>query len=118
MSQQDPTFWSEGLPKAFDPADLERVAEDPVTLIAGSTFLPGTTDADGNVEAEIFPLEDGRVALLAFSSLNSLVSCMGRAQPWVAIKSELPVERLQMMTRADVIIWDTELPPEIRRTEV
>ncbi|OLZ46602.1 hypothetical protein BS329_30510 [Amycolatopsis coloradensis] len=67
---------------------------------------------------EIFPLEDGRSALLAFSSLNCLVSCMGQAQPWIAVKAELPVERLQMMAHADLIIWDTELPPESRRTEV
>jgi hypothetical protein len=117
MRQQDRTFWEEGLPHAFDPAELECADADPVTLIAGATFLPGTSNADGNAEAEIFSLEDGRLALLSFSSLDRLVSCMGQAQPWIAIKSDFPVERLQMMARVDVVIWDAELPPEIRRSE-
>lgn len=117
MNQEKRTFWEEGLPDAFDPAELTRVDDDPITLVAGSTFLPGTSDADGNAAAEIFSLEDGRLALLAFSSLDRLVSCMGKAQPWVAIKSDFPVERLQMMARADIVLWDTELPLEVRRSE-
>ncbi|RZS41129.1 hypothetical protein EV193_103448 [Herbihabitans rhizosphaerae] len=72
-------------------------------------------NAEDEVVLELRPLDDGRVAMLIFTSLDQLVHGCGENQPWVAVQANtLPT--MQVYTEADLVMVDAELPHELRRT--
>jgi len=73
---------------------------------------PETTAPD--VIAEYYLLEDGRVALLAYTALDRLVSCCGSNQPWV-LTPTAKLDELDRIRPYDVILLDTEIPAAHRR---
>lgn len=80
-----------------------------------TAYVPSQRLREGDTEAtlELRNTEDGRVAMLAFSSLEQLVGCCGEAQPWVALPLDR-VDNLRELSGADVTLWDLELPAELR----
>lgn len=78
-------------------------------------YIPCRTVRDGDQEAylELRPLEDGRLAMLAYSSLDHLIAGCGEVQPWVAIPRH-HVSEYENQSGSDVVVWDTELPEELR----
>lgn len=78
-------------------------------------YVPCRRVQQGDQEAylELRPMEDGRVAMLAYSSLDHLLEGCGEAQPWVAIRPS-NVSEYESQSGADMVIWDTALPEELR----
>lgn len=70
-----------------------------------------------DIEVELRPLEDGRVALLAYSALDRLVACCGDAQPWALLPASA-VDEVAEGTPFDVVLLDIELPEELRHATV
>lgn len=70
-------------------------------------------EGDQDAYLELRPLEDGRVAMLAYSSLDHLVAGCGAAQPWLAVPPRY-VSECESRSGADVVVWDTELPAELQ----
>lgn len=108
--------------QAQDPAgpidpEVLGVDQPAVPVRLGSTFLPAQQTPDGarEVNVEIRSLQDGLTALFAYSSLPRLVDCCGPAQPWVEVAPGR-VHEVQRLAAVDVVIWDAELPAELRQT--
>lgn len=112
--------WDDGLVREQDvaqPAVIgpERAGQEAgedlqQSWIPGAGWLPG----DEVFLAESWELTDGQTALLAYSSLESLVECCGEKQPW----AQIPVTELDELlnrTTASVVLWDHALPPEQRQ---
>lgn len=81
-------------------------------------FLPAEriTDPNQPVTLELRALTDGTTAMLAYTSLESLVTGCGEGQPWIAVEGH-SVEDLQQRSAADVVLWDAAVPVEQRRLE-
>jgi hypothetical protein len=65
------------------------------------------------VFAELRRLSDGRLALLAYTSLPELVGCCGEHQSWVSFPASW-LERLREKCRFDAVALNLPLPPEAR----
>ena len=78
-------------------------------------YVPSQRVRRGDTEAtlELRNTEDGRVAMLAFTTLERLVAGCGESQPWVAVPGDR-VDGLQRLSGADVTLWDVPVPPEVR----
>lgn len=78
-----------------------------------TVFVPSTrvSAGDGSVSLEFRQLADGRTAMLAYTSLERLVSGCGPAQPWVSIRAERLTE---LREHFDLVLVDTELPEGLR----
>lgn len=74
---------------------------------------PGATE----VTVELRRTDDARLAVLAYSSLQSLVECCGESQPWVSLPPE-KITEVVGESQADVVLWDSHLPGEQRRDTV
>lgn len=70
--------------------------------------------SDEQVALELRHTVDGRLAMLAYSSLDFLVAGCGEAQPWVAVPAERVTE-LQRLSGAETVLWDVALFPDQRR---
>lgn len=81
-------------------------------------FVPTQRMRPGDTEftVEMRTLVDGRLALLTYSSLESLVECCGPAQPWAEVPAER-LEGLRAMVEAAVVLVDTPLEDEFRHTD-
>lgn len=69
---------------------------------------------DSEATVELRQLEDGRLAVLAYSSLDALVGNCGELQPWVSLPSD-KVAEIQQQSGADLVIWDAALPEDQRK---
>lgn len=69
---------------------------------------------DENTTLKVATTAEGERAALAYSSLEHLVRCCGDRHPWVAFKIER-IDALSSVAKADVLLWNQELPPELRR---
>lgn len=80
-------------------------------------YIPCRCVQEGDQDAflELRPLEDGRVAMLAYSSLDHLVAGCGEAQPWLAVPPRY-VSEYENQSGADVVVWDTALPEELQHS--
>ncbi|WP_020495294.1 SAV_915 family protein [Sciscionella marina] len=69
------------------------------------------TSPDDEVVLELRRIDQGRLAVMAYSSLDALVECCGGQQPWVATT---PAELDDWVRRseADGFLWDAEIPEE------
>lgn len=68
---------------------------------------------DREARVELRQESEGRLVMLAYSSLEELVRACGEMQPWIAV----PIDRVsgvQQDTGAELVLWDTELPVELR----
>lgn len=73
-------------------------------------YVPCKPVAKGSteVELELRTTEDDELALVVYSDLETLVSCCGEVQPWLAIPAD-QVEALAAQAEADFIARDVEL---------
>lgn len=89
----------------------------PSTLYLPTGTPTGRPEADHNTAAsiELRHTDDGKVALIAFSSLDLLVECCGRFQAWVLVSTKhLP--KIHAARPYDVIVLDSPLPKGLRYT--
>jgi hypothetical protein len=99
---------SNGWPET-PPDGSQPVAQ--VVYLPAKRYRPGDTTA----QFELRYLDDGRPALLAYSSLDLLVAGCGDAQPWVAVRLETAdgLDQLAQICGA-VALWDVNIPAEAR----
>lgn len=80
-------------------------------------YVPCAGHGSAGQEAgvELRRLDDGRVALLAYTALDRLVQGCGPFQPWVMIETEAlgEIDRSQPY---DVIVLDAVIPEQLRWT--
>ena len=89
----------------------------PSTLYLPTGPPTGRPGDDHNTAAsiELRTTGDGKVGLVAFSSLDLLVECCGRFQAWVLVSTKhLP--KIHAARPYDVVILDWPLPKERRYT--
>lgn len=70
-------------------------------------------EGDKEATVSLRRLEDGRLAVLAYTSLDALVAACGNLQPWASMPSDSVME-LQSQSGADLVLWDEALPPDQR----
>lgn len=96
----------------------ELIVGGPGASAVGDTaFVPTEAElspGDENAMVTLVTTVDGGLAVLAYSSLEHLVRCCGDRHPWVAFRTE-NIDALPGVTGADVLLWNEELPPELRR---
>ncbi|RRO17640.1 hypothetical protein EIL87_10220 [Saccharopolyspora rhizosphaerae] len=80
-----------------------------MTYIASKPFAAGQEQA----LLELQPMPGRRLAIMAYSSLQSLESACGPNQPWVTIPAGLVAEA-RRQSGADTICLDTPLPTYLR----
>ncbi|MEB3371931.1 SAV_915 family protein [Saccharopolyspora mangrovi] len=71
------------------------------------------TSSDADATISMRELEDGRVAILVYTSLESLVVHCGDLQPWASVLPD-QLGDIQARSGADMVAWDEPLPPEQR----
>lgn len=86
--------------------------------LPNALFLPTakTPKNFGSAEIELRKTTDGKMALVAFSSVQRLVECCGPHQPWALVKSE-HLGRVYQTQPYDMILLDSDLPKELRHRE-
>jgi SseB protein N-terminal domain len=62
---------------------------------------------------ELRRLTDGRLALLAYTSLRELVAACGQHQPWIAVPAKWLV-RMQHECRFETVALNMDIPAELR----
>jgi len=79
-------------------------------------YLPCAESVSDPVDAvpDLRFLSDGRIALLAYTALDRLVSCCGAAQPWLVVPAHL-LSRFREVYSWDVLVLDIEIPEHERR---
>jgi hypothetical protein len=78
-------------------------------------YLPCTEQhaSDGNITVELRQTRDGRMALMAYSALDRLMSCCGDAQPWVVVPTT-NLDKLQQAQPFELVLLDVTIPEEHR----
>ncbi|MFC4082488.1 SAV_915 family protein [Amycolatopsis samaneae] len=85
--------------------------------LPAALYLPTseTPKDHSGASIELRRTPDGRTALVAFTSLDQLVSCCGEHQPWARVATEdLPA--IHRARPYDVIVLDSPLPEGLRHT--
>ena len=82
----------------------------PVLYLPCRPTIPGESP-----QVELRTLEDGRLALLAYTALDRLARCCGDHQPWTLMETG-HLSTLREQARYDVVLLDQELPAEVRHT--
>ncbi|WP_083666695.1 SAV_915 family protein [Saccharomonospora sp. CUA-673] len=79
-------------------------------------FLPSERVQYGDEEAtvELRRLEDGRLVVLAYTSLESLVEGCGEGQPWLSVRSDY-LQQIVVDSGATEVLWNAVLPDDQRR---
>jgi hypothetical protein len=114
--------WEERSPFEVDDVAATAVVEVPrqaAEASAGETvYVPSQRLSAGAaaVAPEVRHLDDGRLALLVYSTLELLVAGCGKAQPWMAVRLERPgsVDELARLAGAEVVLRDVEVPVGLR----
>ncbi|MDG3009193.1 SseB family protein [Rhodococcus sp. D2-41] len=80
-----------------------------------AVFVPAEPIGEGDAQARVQmrTLSDGRLALLAYTSLPLLVAGCGSDQGWMGIPQAW-VESLRVQVGAEGIAYDVALPPQSR----
>ncbi|MFD9894553.1 SAV_915 family protein [Amycolatopsis sp. NPDC058986] len=81
-------------------------------------YLPTseTSEDHSGASIELRKTPDGRTALVAFTSLDQLVSCCGEHQPWARVATDY-LPSIHQARPYDVIVLDSPLPQHLRHTE-
>jgi hypothetical protein len=90
-------------------SEADRHVED-IVYVASQQLRPGEDEAT----LEMRETDDGQLAVMVYSSLDTLVAGAGPAQPWIAVPRER-VEELVRHSGADGVLLDTVIPPGLRR---
>jgi hypothetical protein len=100
---------------AVSPSVLgDEPAQDVLNSAVARVFvLCGQIPSGGEAAVELRTLTDGRAAMLAYTRWEALIAACGNHQPWMLV-DHAAVDRLQQYVGADVVLWDAELPPELR----
>ncbi|MCP2236824.1 SAV_915 family protein [Prauserella halophila] len=82
-------------------------------------YLPSERVHYGDEEAtvELRRLEDERLVLLAFTSLEALVEGCGEGQPWLSVRSDY-LNRIVTDSGATEVLWNAVLPDDQRQEAV
>ncbi|MGH3327467.1 MAG: SAV_915 family protein [Streptomycetales bacterium] len=91
------------------PGDQDQSVLPPMVYVPSRRVQSG----DEQAQLELRTLDDGRLAVLAFSSLDRLTAGCGPDQPWVLLRSEV-LAGLQPGVGFDVVLVDVPLPPDLR----
>ncbi|AXB43218.1 SAV_915 family protein [Amycolatopsis albispora] len=80
-------------------------------------FVPCATHVKDPADAvvEFRRVNDDRLALMVYSSLDQLRSCCGEQQPWLRIPTPV-LEHLQDVQPFELVLLDVVIPPELRTT--
>lgn len=77
-------------------------------------YLPVETDAEGQVtDIRMIKLEDGRVALLAYTALDRFIDAWGEHQPWLLFESRR-IGTIQESKHFDLKLLDVAVPESFR----
>lgn len=87
--------------------NLEANAD--VVYIASQPLKQGDTDAT----LEMRETNDGQLAVMVYSSLETLAAGAGKEQPWIAVpRDEVP--KIVDESGANGVLFDTVIPPSER----
>lgn len=86
-----------------------QVGDENVVYVA-SQPLAG---ADAEATLEMRETDDGQLAVMVYSSLETLVAGAGAQQPWIAVPRER-VPELVRLSGADGVLLDTVIRPGLR----
>jgi hypothetical protein len=87
--------------------------EEPVLVYVPTRSILGSDD---RICPELRRTQDGRLALLAYTSLTQLVDGCGADQPWVRVPVDW-FEQIQAECRYDTIALNVALPAESRHRD-
>lgn len=90
------------------------MADAPPLIVPPVIYLPVRDDASLEKIAAMRKLNDGRMALLAFSALDRLVDACGPNQEWVVVNLG-EVDEIKKQTPFDVMVLDPEVPASARQ---
>lgn len=77
-------------------------------------YVPVRPDKGGNLsDIAMIRLADGRVALLAYTALDRLLTCCGMDQPWVLMFAD-DLADVRETKPFDIKLLDVEVPLEFR----
>lgn len=77
-------------------------------------YVPVRPDEAGNLsDIAMIRLADGRVALLAYTALDRLLTCCGMDQPWVLMFAN-DLADVRETKPFDIKLLDVEVPAEFR----
>ena len=81
-----------------------------------NVYLPSERVHHGDEEAtvELRRLEDGRLVVLAYTSLESLVEGCGERQPWLSVRSDY-LQQIVTDSGATEVLWNAVLPDDQRQ---
>lgn len=81
----------------------------PVVYVPTQRVRPGDTETT----LELRRLQDGQLALMAYTSLDRLVDACGEFQPWALVPAP-QVEQIRAAAGFDVVALDVAIPAELR----
>lgn len=84
-----------------------HVGDENVVYIASQPL------ANPDATLEMRETDDGQLAVMVYSSLETLVAGAGPQQPWIAVSRER-VDELVRLSGADGVLLDTVIPPGLR----
>lgn len=95
------------------------VVPEPEVALPPVVYVPAQLPAPGEAEVvlELRRLQDGRVALLAFSAMDRLVASCGEAQPWALVQTSRLDDLREQGGGWDVVLLDPFLPEDLRHPE-
>jgi hypothetical protein len=96
---------------------LGDLAEPDVDENTGWLFVPARRPLgpDEAIRPELRRLTDGRLAMLAYTSLPALVDACGEHQTWVSFPAD-DLSRLDEDGAFDTVAINLPVPPELRTT--
>lgn len=93
------------------PGETGRRPGEDVAFLASQRYREGSDPV-----LELRETADGGLAVLAYSSLDELLENCGRAQPWIAFRTDR-LEEVRSVTGADRVLWNPPLTIEQRHPE-
>lgn len=102
-------------PVPRDLRDVDPGWDDPGSAAWDLVYVPSRRFHPGDEQArlELQPMPGGRLALMAYSSEESLAHGCGPGQPWVSVPSGL-LDEARRLAGAGTIVLDTPLPVSLR----
>ena len=77
-------------------------------------YVPVRADRDGDLaDVAMIKLADGRIALLAYTALDRLLTCCGMEQPWVLMWTT-ELAGVHEVKPFDVKLLDVVIPEDLR----
>ncbi|MGH3623216.1 MAG: SAV_915 family protein [Sciscionella sp.] len=83
---------------------------EPEMVLPSTVYVPTgpSHDGDPQLQFELRRTEDGRFALLVYTTLDHLVECCGESQPWVQVPTQ-ELDEVRAYAPFDVVLLD--VPP-------